>query len=83
MTAVGKLNPNSTIKEYVRGLDTFSPQQRHIMLEDIRAALGSDAFNSWYNNVYKLRSAGNHSEYEKAISDKFNELKLSRMEVAQ
>jgi hypothetical protein len=75
MTAVGKFNPNSVIKEYVRGLNSFNPQERHIMLADIRSTVGPEAFSTWYNEVYKLRRDGNSAEYEKAISDKFNELR--------
>jgi hypothetical protein len=74
MTAVGKFNPNSVIKDYVRGLQLTSQTERHVMLEDIRASLGSEAFSAWYNEVYKLRSTGKHTEYEQAIKAKFDEL---------
>lgn len=79
MTAVGKYNPNSIIKGYVRGLglNETSNTDRHIMLADIRAALGSEKFSEWYNEVYKLRSAGKHAEYEQAIKAMFGELPAS------
>ena len=76
MTAVGKLNPNSTIKEYVRGLNNESPVYRHIMLADIRASLGPEVFQNWYDEVYKLRRDGKQKEYEQAISEKFVSLAM-------
>lgn len=79
MTDIGKFNPNSVIKDYVRGLglNETSNVDRHIILADIRAALGSEKFSEWYNEVYKFRSVGKHAEYEQAIKAMFGELSLA------
>ena len=49
------------------------PLDRHVALAHIHAIIGSD-FETWYNEVYKLRAADRHAEYEQAIFQKLEEL---------
>lgn len=46
---------------------------RQWMIEQIKA-IAPDSFHDWYNQVYLLRKAGKHAEYEQAIRSKYMEL---------
>ena len=47
--------------------------ERHVALEEIKRMMGGD-FHGWFNEVYKLRSAGKQQDYEDAIYKKLEEL---------
>lgn len=47
-------------------------ESRHIKLVYLEEQMNN--FMDWFIGVYKLRSAGKHEEYEKAISDKYEEI---------
>lgn len=72
MTTVGKFNPNSTIKEYVKGMREMPKSTREAMLDDIKKAMGSEQFMKWYDYIYPLRRDGKHIEYEQAIQHAYN-----------
>lgn len=50
-----------------------NPPDRHVALDHIHSILGSD-FETWYNEIYKLRAANRHVEYEQAIFRKLEDL---------
>jgi hypothetical protein len=47
--------------------------ERHVALEQVKEIMGGD-FHGWFNEVHKLRSAGNQQDYEDAIFKKLEEL---------
>lgn len=52
-----------------------SPPDRHVALERIKMLMADSlAFNTWYDQVYKLRRANKHEEYEQVIFARLAEL---------
>lgn len=52
-----------------------NPPDRHIALTEIKAIMGSENFNNWFNKIYKLRDQNRQAEYVTAIFAKLDELK--------
>jgi len=61
------------LKEIQR--DLLNPPDRHVALEKIKNAMEDrEAYYNWFNEVYKLKSAGLILEYEKAIFNKLDDI---------
>jgi len=58
-----------TLTEFQTELREHVALPREEALEEIKRRLGAD-FHGWFNEVYKLRSAGKQDEYEKVIFEK-------------
>jgi len=55
--------------------DIINPPDRHVALEQIKNAMEDrEAYYNWFNEIYKLKSAGLISEYEAAITQKLAEV---------
>lgn len=58
----------------------LSPPDRHVALFQIEEIMqDSCKFREWYNEIYKLRSAGKQEEYEASIFSKLEEEKRKLM----
>ena len=60
-----------------------APPDRHTAIEQIKVVLGSEAFETWYDQVYKLRNTGRNQEYEQAIFAKLAELNQPQPPVSE
>jgi hypothetical protein len=49
---------------------TDPARARLAALDEIKKAMGPEPFYVWFNDVHKLRAAGNQAEYEAAVFGK-------------